>query len=163
MATPAGMPAPGQPLQLTYPLDRPAAEVDPYGWRYSASRQAWRIHTGMDLVVAQGTAVRSVLPGTVGLVESISGYGLTVVIEHGRGWQSLYAHLLEASVRPGEVVRAGQSVGRVGQSGSATTPHLHFELRRVRNGQLMALDPGPLLQPPRGSLTKPLISSDPPP
>ena len=163
MALPSGMPAPGQPLSLTYPLDRPATEIDPYGWRYSPSRQAWRMHTGVDLVVAHGTAVRSVLSGTVRLVEAISGYGLTVVIEHGRGWQSLYAHLLEASVHPGDVVRAGQPLGRVGQSGSATTPHLHIELRRVRNGQLMALDPGPLLQPPWGSMTKPLISSDPPP
>ena len=162
-ATPAGMPAPGQPLKLTYPLDRPATEIDPYGWRYSASRQAWRMHTGVDLIVAEGTTVRSVLPGTVRLVEAISGYGLTVVIEHGRGWQSLYAHLLEATVRPGEDVGAGQPLGRVGQSGSATTPHLHIELRRVRNGQLMALDPGPLLQPPWGSMTRPLISSDPPP
>jgi murein DD-endopeptidase MepM/ murein hydrolase activator NlpD len=163
LATPPGMPAPGQPLSLTYPLDRPATEIDPYGWRYSPSRQAWRMHTGVDLVVAAGTAVRSVLPGTVRLVEEISGYGLTVVIEHGRGWQSLYAHLLEASVGAGEPVGAGQPLGRVGQSGNATAPHLHIELRRLSNGRLVALDPGPLLQPPWGSMTKPLISSDPPP
>ena len=163
MAPPPGMPAPGEPLALAYPLDQAASEVSPYGWRYAPARGAWRMHTGVDLIVAEGTAVRAVLPGTVHLVEPISGYGLTVVIEHGRGWQSLYAHLLEASVRPGEVVGAGQPLGRVGQSGSATTPHLHIELRRMQGGRLVALDPGPLLQPPWGRVTKPLISSDPPP
>lgn len=121
------------------------------------------MHTGVDLIVAEGTAVRAVLPGRVRLVEVISGYGLTVVIEHGRGWQSLYAHLLDASVRPGEAVVAGQSLGRVGQSGRATTPHLHVELRRLREGRLVALDPGPLLQAPLGTMTKPLLSSEPSP
>jgi murein DD-endopeptidase MepM/ murein hydrolase activator NlpD len=163
LAALAGLPAPGQPLRLTYPLDQPATEIDPYGWRFSTARQAWRMHTGVDLIVAEGTAVRAVLPGRVRLVEVISGYGLTVVIEHGRGWQSLYAHLLDASVRPGEAVVAGQSLGRVGQSGRATTPHLHVELRRLREGRLVALDPGPLLQAPLGTMTKPLLSSEPSP
>lgn len=157
---PAGLPAPGQPLRLVYPLEQPATETDPFGWRFSSSRQAWRLHTGVDLIAPEGAAVRAVLPGLVRLVEEVSGYGLTVVIDHGRGWQSLYAHLLDASVRPGEPVNAGQPLGRVGQSGRATTAHLHFELRRLQSGRRVALDPGPLLEPPLETVTKPLISSD---
>ncbi|WP_259731795.1 MULTISPECIES: M23 family metallopeptidase [Synechococcales] len=160
---PAGLPAPGQMLSLAYPLARPATESDPFGWRFSPSRQAWRLHTGVDLIAAEGTAVRAVLPGRVQLVEEISGYGLTVVIDHGRGWQSLYAHLLDATVQPGEAINAAQPLGRVGQSGRATTAHLHFELRRLREGRRVAVDPGPLLQAPLETMTKAWISSDPPP
>ncbi|NCV84123.1 MAG: M23 family peptidase, partial [Actinobacteria bacterium] len=56
---------PGDPLRLVYPLAVPATEVDLYGWRYSESRQAWRMHAGQDLVVAEGTSVLAMLPGHV--------------------------------------------------------------------------------------------------
>jgi murein DD-endopeptidase MepM/ murein hydrolase activator NlpD len=136
---------------LTYPLALPASEVDPWGWRFSPSRNAWRMHTGIDLIVPAGTAVRAVLPGRVRLVERIDGYGLTVVIDHGQGLQSLYGHLLEASAAPGDSIDAGRSLGRVGQSGNATTPHLHLELRRHTQGGLVAVDPTPHL--PAGPTT----------
>ena len=78
-------------------------------------------------------------------MRSISGYGLTVLLEHGRGWQTVYAHLQSSNVRVGQLVHAGDRIGRVGRSGSASTDHLHVELRRLEGRQAFALDLGPLL------------------
>ena len=136
----------GEPLRLVYPLATPAEEVDPYGWRYSESRQAWRMHAGQDLVVAEGTSVLAMLPGHVVLVEELDGYGLTVVLDHGRGWQTLYAHLLAAAVQPGDFLPVASVLGSVGQSGRASAPHLHVELRRRDGERMLALDPTPLLE-----------------
>ena len=131
------------PPRLAYPLPEPAAELDPYGWRWSDSRQLWRIHAGHDLIVPQGTPVLAMAAGRVVLMGFVEGYGLTVLLDHGDGWQSLYAHLLDAGVRERDVVQAGMPIGRVGQSGRATTPHLHVELRHRLAGeaQVVAVDP----------------------
>ena len=136
---------PGEPLRLVYPLATPAEGVDPYGWRFSDSRQAWRMHAGQDLMAPEGTPVLAMLPGQVVLVEELDGYGLTVVLDHGRGWQTLYAHLLSAAVQPGDFLPAAAPLGQVGQSGRASGPHLHVELRRRDAERMLALDPTPLL------------------
>ena len=136
---------PGEPLRLVYPLAIQAEEVDPYGWRYSDSRQAWRMHAGQDLVAPEGTPVLAMLPGHVVLVEELDGYGLTVVLDHGRGWQTLYAHLQSASVQPGDFLPAATPLGEVGQTGRAIGPHLHVELRRRDGDRMLALDPTPLI------------------
>lgn len=57
-------------------------------------------------------------------VEELSGHGITVVIDHGRGWPTLYAHLLDLATTPKQVVAAGEVIGRVGSSGQASTPLL---------------------------------------
>ena len=136
---------PGETLRLVYPLAIQAEEVDPYGWRYSERRQAWRMHAGQDLVAPEGTPVLAMLPGHVVLVEELDGYGLTVVLDHGRGWQTLYAHLQLASVQPGDFLPAATSLGQVGQSGRTSGPHLHVELRRRDGDRMLALDPTPLI------------------
>ncbi len=93
----------------------------------------------------------AVQAGRVQRVAEISGYGLTVLIDHGGGWSSLYAHLLQASVAEGDSVGAGQPIGVVGQSGNASTPHLHLEVRQRQPQGLVAVDPTPLLPaPPAG-------------
>jgi murein DD-endopeptidase MepM/ murein hydrolase activator NlpD len=136
----AGMPA------LGYPINQAPIEVSRFGMRWSESRGAWRMHTGLDLIVTEGTPVLAAASGTVQLVEEVSGYGLTVVVDHGQGWQTLYAHLFEIAVQPGERVHRGQPLGRVGDSGRASTPHLHFEIRRRRGDRVVALDPEPILR-----------------
>ncbi|CAK6690634.1 M23 family metallopeptidase [Synechococcus sp. CBW1107] len=146
-------PGPGEaaarpPEPLHYPLVRPASEQARWGWRYASARGAWRMHTGVDLIAPEVTAVLAVNGGRVQRVDVISGYGLTVLIDHGGGWSSLYAHLLEASVSPGESLRAGQPLGLVGQSGNASGPHLHLELRQRQPQGLVAVDPTPLLPAP---------------
>jgi murein DD-endopeptidase MepM/ murein hydrolase activator NlpD len=151
-------PAPGdavsmQPQPLHYPLAVGPLEQDPWGWRFSSARGAWRMHTGVALLAPEGTAVLAVQAGRVQRVDVISGYGLMVLVDHGGGWSSLYAHLLEASVSPGESVRAGQPVGLVGQSGNASGPHLHLEVRQRQPQGLVAVDPTPLLPaPPAGGV-----------
>jgi murein DD-endopeptidase MepM/ murein hydrolase activator NlpD len=139
---------------LHYPLAVGALEQDPWGWRFSSARGAWRMHTGVDLIAPEGTAVLAVQTGRVQRVADIAGYGLTVLVDHGGGWSSLYAHLLEASVSPGESVRAGQPLGLVGQSGNASGPHLHLEVRQRQPQGLVAVDPTPLLPapPPGGAI-----------
>ncbi len=150
-ASGAGEAAAGPLAPLRYPLAVAASEQDPWGWRFSEARGAWRLHTGLDLIVPGGTAVLAVQAGRVQRVDEISGYGLTVLIDHGGGWSSLYAHLLEASVSPGQSVRAGQPLATVGQSGNASTPHLHLEVRQRQPQGLVAVDPTPLLPaPPAG-------------
>jgi murein DD-endopeptidase MepM/ murein hydrolase activator NlpD len=69
----------------------------------------------------------------------LAGYGNTIALKHELGASTVYAHLSAFLVRPGERVAAGQPIGRVGATGSATGPHLHFELR-VRGA---AIDPVP--------------------
>ncbi len=133
-------------LRLLYPLAQPAEQIDPWGWRWSDRRGAWRMHTGVDLAAAQGTPVLAARAGRVVLVESVGGYGLSVLIDHGQGLETLYAHLLDAAVLPAQSVEAGAVIGRLGMSGQATGPHLHFELR-TRGAQLTALDPTPHLPP----------------
>jgi len=96
-------------------------------------------HAGLDFVAPRG---RPVGAGASGCVEAAhrdsGGYGKLVVLRHGRGMTSWYAHLSRISVRRGQCVAAGAHIGRVGSSGRATGPHLHFELRR----RGAAVDPG---------------------
>lgn len=94
-----------------------------------------RFHKGIDLPAPRGTSVVAAAQGIVTLVENEGAYGRYVVIDHQSGYHTLYAHLLEAVVRPGERVGAGQLIGRVGKTGNATGYHLHYEVHR--NGQLV--------------------------
>jgi murein DD-endopeptidase MepM/ murein hydrolase activator NlpD len=98
-----------------------------------------RMHTGLDYPAPTGTPVVAARTGVVTVARWLSGYGNTVAIRHKLGTSTLYAHLSAILVRPGQRVAVGQPVGRVGATGAATGPHLHFELR-VRGA---AIDPLP--------------------
>ena len=87
-------------------------------------------HNGIDFAAPAGTTVWSVGEGKVVHAGWQGGFGRLVEVQHAHGWLSQYAHLQELAVRPGQLVRRGQMVGRVGQSGRATGPHLHFGLKR---------------------------------
>jgi murein DD-endopeptidase MepM/ murein hydrolase activator NlpD len=133
-------------LQLAYPLGQWADSMDPWGWRYSESKAAWRMHTGVDLAAPSGTPVLAAKAGRVALVQAVAGYGNTVLLDHGDGVETLYAHLQEALVREGDWIDQGAQLGAVGMTGAATGPHLHFELRN-RAQALQAIDPTPHLPP----------------
>jgi murein DD-endopeptidase MepM/ murein hydrolase activator NlpD len=95
-------------------------------------------HDGIDIVSPAGTAARASAAGTVIFAgQGPSEYGLTVIIHHGQRWTTTYSFLSRVTVREGEHVGAGERVGLVGQTGLATEPQLHFEVRRNR----VALDP----------------------
>jgi len=101
-----------------------------------------RHHQGIDLEAQKGSPILAALAGEVACVERDPTYGLKIVLDHEDEYQTLYAHASEALVKPGEKVSAGQVIGRVGDSGLATGPHLHFELHR----QGKAVNPGQLIK-----------------
>lgn len=99
------------------------------------------MHTGIDIVAPYGTAVRAAASGEVLYAGWVSGYGQVVILDHGGGITTVYAHLSRMLVSEGQSVRAGDVIGRVGRTGLATTAHLHFEVRV--DGK--AVDPMPYL------------------
>ncbi len=96
-------------------------------------------HAGVDLTFsgALGSPVRAAAAGTVTFAGASGDYGLRVDIDHGGGLLTRYGHLQSIAVNTGQHVTAGETIGKLGQTGNATGPHLHFEVRR--NGT--AIDP----------------------
>ena len=100
-----------------------------YGNRLHPILGVYRLHQGVDLGTVRGQPVHAARAGVVITAGPWGGYGNAVVIEHGDGLSSLYAHLSEVSVRPGNFVSALDRIGSLGSSGLSTGPHLHFEIR----------------------------------
>jgi len=104
-----------------------------------------------------GTPVLAAYAGKVAIADFLGGYGLTVTIDHNKGTQeTLYGHLSEIFVKPGEVVKQGAVIGRVGSTGNSTGPHLHFELRQQTADGWVTLDPGSQLEIAMADLVKSL-------
>lgn len=102
-----------------------------YGYR-SASISGNSFHGGMD-IAGSGITGKAVYASRAGkvitAVTSNTGYGIHVLIDHGDGYSSLYAHMSVRYVNAGDTVSKGQMIGRVGSTGNVTGPHLHFEVR----------------------------------
>jgi septal ring factor EnvC (AmiA/AmiB activator) len=88
-----------------------------------------RMHNGLDIAAASGSAIAAAQGGTVIQASAYGGYGNMIVIDHGGGFTTVYAHLSSYSVSTGQSVSAGSVIGAMGCSGSCTGPHLHFETR----------------------------------
>jgi murein DD-endopeptidase MepM/ murein hydrolase activator NlpD len=102
----------------------------PYGWRVHPIYGGYRFHTGVDLCANYGEIISSSSDGIVIYTGWDGGYGNTVVIDHGSGYSSLYAHCSSILVRKGQTVYKGEAIARVGSTGNSTGPHLHFEIRQ---------------------------------
>ncbi len=89
-----------------------------------------RYHAGIDLDAAYGAVVGASAGGWVSSAEWHAGHGRRVVVEHAGGFQTVYSHLSQILAVTGTRVRAGDAIGRVGNSGRSTGPHLHFEINR---------------------------------
>lgn len=87
-------------------------------------------HPGVDISAGVGAGVRTTADGVVVLAEWSGGYGKLIVVDHGNGLQTYYAHLSRMDVIPGQEVRMGQVIGGAGATGRVTAPHLHYEVRR---------------------------------
>jgi murein DD-endopeptidase MepM/ murein hydrolase activator NlpD len=87
------------------------------------------MHTGVDMHATQGEPIKAAASGVVAFAGVRSGYGNTVIIDHGNQFATLYGHASVLKVRTGQTVGAGQVVALVGATGLATGPHLHFEVR----------------------------------
>lgn len=101
-----------------------------YGMRKHPISGDHRMHTGLDIGAATGTPAQTPEAGTVSFAGWNGGYGNYVVVDHGNGLQTAYAHLSEIHVSKGQTVAAGTTVGEVGSTGNSTGPHLHFEVKR---------------------------------
>jgi murein DD-endopeptidase MepM/ murein hydrolase activator NlpD len=88
-----------------------------------------QIHTGTDIKLQLGDSVRASFTGIVTKSSKYYGYGLLVVINHGSGFETYYAHLSKCLVNDGDSVKSGDVIGLGGRTGRATTTHLHFEIR----------------------------------
>jgi murein DD-endopeptidase MepM/ murein hydrolase activator NlpD len=126
------------PARWTGALARPVAA--PVGDRYGPRGDGF--HPGLDFPAPTGTPVRAAASGRVAFAGYDDGFGLTVVLDHGNGLRTRYAHLSSLAVSPGRFVPVGALVGRVGATGFATGPHLHFELT-LRGANV---DPAPALR-----------------
>ena len=109
-----------------------------FGWRkrifqiknlISRNGVLYEFHTGIDIRSSLRTPVVASAPGEVIATEWVKGYGNLVIIDHGYNYETYYAHLSEFKIQPGDKVERGQLIGLIGESGRATGPHLHFEIR----------------------------------
>jgi murein DD-endopeptidase MepM/ murein hydrolase activator NlpD len=105
-----------------------------FGYRIHPVYKTMRMHTGIDFTAPIGTPVYATGDGVVaGNADGYSGYGKLIVINHGYGYSTFYAHLSKINVKPGQRVKRGDVIGLVGTSGISTGPHLHYEVRK--NGE----------------------------
>ncbi|MBN3894535.1 MAG: M23 family metallopeptidase [Nostoc sp. NOS(2021)] len=131
---------------LMYPLSIPAPITSLFGWRIHPITGDRRFHAGTDLGAPTGTPVLAAAAGQVETANWVGGYGLTVILNHKSAEQTLYGHMSEILVQPGQWVQPGTVIGLVGSTGNSTGPHLHFEVRHLTQDGWVATDPGVELQ-----------------
>lgn len=120
----AGRPGVGE---LLWPTNGRAGSG--FGWRVHPIYGSRRMHTGVDISGPYGQPIIAAAEGLVVHAGWRGGYGLAVVVDHGGGLATLYAHQSSINVADGQVVTAGQKIGSIGSTGQSTGPHLHFEVR----------------------------------
>lgn len=109
-----------------------------FGYRIDPIYKTPRLHAGLDFTAPQGTPIYATANGRVTTAGNTGdGYGRHVIIDHGYGYKTLYAHMVRVKARAGQTVRRGEVIGWVGSSGKSTGPHCHYEV--IKNGQ--AIDP----------------------
>ncbi len=99
-----------------------------FGMRMHPIHKLRRFHKGIDFTAPKGTDIQATGNGKVSVNKAGSGYGKNVVIDHGYGYKTLYAHMHTINVKEGQIVKKGQKIGVVGSTGSSTGAHLHYEV-----------------------------------
>lgn len=112
---------------FAFPSDAPTSS--PFGWRIHPILGYRRFHAGLDFAASYGSTIRAADSGTVIFAGWYGGYGRAVIVSHGKGITTLYAHTSELYVSEGQSVQKGQAIASVGSTGLSTGPHLHFEVR----------------------------------
>lgn len=143
MMLPPGL-GPGGGGELGYPVRAGSPMTSPYGYRVHPVTGVHKLHTGVDFGGGMGAPIFAAGDGIVTRSGPSTGYGNLVVIDHGNGLTTWYAHMYpnQIMVRTGDRVTRGQHIAAIGNSGWSTGPHLHFEVRR--NG--VPVDPMPYIQ-----------------
>lgn len=122
-----GGPLPAAPGKLAPPVNGP--RTSPFGMRLHPVLHVWKLHDGLDFGVGCGTPIRAAADGRVTEVYYNAGYGNRAIVEHnldGRSVRTSYNHAIDFSVSPGDEIKQGQVIGRVGSTGYSTGCHLHF-------------------------------------
>lgn len=135
-------------IMASLPLAEPLPDyrvMSPFGRRKDPINGRHAMHEGIDLGGDRGARIRATQAGTVVHAGREGAYGISVVIDHGMGITTRYAHLKTASVRRGQKVRTGQPLGIIGSTGRSTGRHLHYEVRLDDR----AIDPHPFLEAAR--------------
>jgi murein DD-endopeptidase MepM/ murein hydrolase activator NlpD len=102
-----------------------------FGMRMHPVYKVPKLHTGVDFTAKTGTEIFAAGDGVVfNVKKSYTGYGQHVIIDHGFGYKTLYAHMSKFKVRKGQKVKRGDVIGLVGNTGTSTGPHLHYEVIR---------------------------------
>lgn len=107
--------------------------TSPFGWRTHPILKVRKYHTGIDIAANTGADILAAADGQVIFSGYYGGYGYAVIIDHGDGISTLYAHCSALLVKEGDTVKRGQVIAKVGSTGLSTGPHLHFEVRK--NGE----------------------------
>ncbi len=131
---------------MLFPLSIPAPITSFFGWRVHPITGDNRFHSGIDLGASTGTPILAAYSGNVEVADAVSGYGLAVILNHNNAEQTLYGHMSQILVRPGQWVQQGTIIGLVGSTGMSTGPHLHFEVRHLTAQGWVAVDPSNQLE-----------------
>ena len=115
--------------EMAWPVPSSGRISSGYGYRIHPISGAYRLHGGIDIAASHGAAVVAANPGTVIIAGWNDSYGNYVVVDHGGGVSTLYAHNSSLTVSRGQSVSRGQQVARIGSTGSSTGDHCHFEVR----------------------------------
>lgn len=115
--------------KLLWPLDGYYEITSYFGMRFHPILKKNKMHTGIDIGAPYGAKVLAAADGDVILTGWVEGYGKTIILDNGSGISTLYAHMSSINVSVGQKVKKGDVIGRVGATGYATGPHLHFEVR----------------------------------
>lgn len=115
---------------MVWPAPNNYTVTSPFGMRKHPILRKVKMHTGIDIGAKSGDAIVAANGGTVIIAGWQNGYGNTVVIDHGGGITTLYAHSSKLLVKVGKEVKAGDNIAKVGSTGLSTGPHLHFEVRK---------------------------------
>lgn len=134
-AVPANVSYDDPVLPFTYATPAKSAVSSEFGYRVHPIYNDVRFHYGTDFAVLDGDAILAFADGKVISVQEIKGYGMTVMLDHGNGYTTLYAHCGRVSVKYGDKVKCGDTIALAGHSGLVTGPNLHFEL--MHNGKYL--------------------------
>jgi murein DD-endopeptidase MepM/ murein hydrolase activator NlpD len=104
-----------------------------YGYRIHPIFKTHKFHSGIDFTAPQGTPIYATGNGVVSVAENGNGYGNHVVVDHGFGYSSLYAHMSRIKARRGQKIQRGELLGYIGSTGTSTAPHLHYEVIKGKN------------------------------
>jgi len=115
---------------MMWPVPASHRITSPYGYRIHPILKVKKFHSGIDIGAGSGSSIIAAASGTVTMSRYYGGYGNTVMIDHGGGMVTLYAHCSKLNVSVGQKVSKGQNIALVGSTGQSTGPHLHFEVRK---------------------------------